>query len=95
MQLLLQILYDKTGCTHNLIGLIRPVVAYTTRYGAVFIEPTRVGSYDATINDDSTAVVRARTKVAHKEKRADRGIYETVWRETAQFILAVSEDMCV
>ena len=32
--LLLQIPYDKTGGTHNLIGLIWLVAAYTTRYGA-------------------------------------------------------------
>ena len=32
--LLLQIPYDKTGGTHNPIGLIWLVAAYTTRYGA-------------------------------------------------------------
>ena len=34
--LLFQIPYDKTEGTHNLIGLIRPVAPYTTRYGADF-----------------------------------------------------------
>ena len=32
--LLLQIPYDKTGGTQNLIGIIWPVTAYTTQYGA-------------------------------------------------------------
>ena len=32
--LLLQIPYDETGGTHNPIGLIWLVAAYTTRYGA-------------------------------------------------------------
>ena len=34
--LLLQIQYDKTGSVHNLIGIIRPEEAYTTRYRAAF-----------------------------------------------------------
>ena len=34
--LLLQVPYNKTGGTHNLIGLIWPVAAYKTRYGAEF-----------------------------------------------------------
>ena len=42
--LLLQIPYDETEGTHNLIGLIRPVAAYTTRYGAEFAKPARVGA---------------------------------------------------
>ena len=75
--LLLQIPYDKTGGPHNLIGLIWPVTAYTTRYSAEFIGPIRVGAYDATIDDNATAVVRTRTEAAHKAKRADRGTYKT------------------
>ena len=59
--LLLQIPYDEMGGTHNLIGLIRPVAAYTTFYGAAFIKPTQVVAYDATIENDTTAAVRART----------------------------------
>ena len=43
-----------------------PVAAYTTRYGAEFVEPTRVGAYNATIHNDSTAVVRVLTEAAHK-----------------------------
>ena len=93
--LLLQIPYDETGGTHNLTGLIRLVSAYTIRYGAEFSKPTQVGACDATINEDSTTVFRARTGAVHKAKRADRGTYKTVRRETAQFILAVVEDMWV
>ena len=58
--LLLQIPYDETGAVHNLIGLIRPEVAYTTHYGTALLKPTRVGAYDATIDDYDTAVVRTR-----------------------------------
>ena len=94
-QLPLQIIYDKMGGTYNLISLIRPGAAYTTRYGADFAEPTRVGAYDATINDDVTAVVCAHKEAAHKAKRADRGTYETARRETAQFILTVVKDTWV
>ena len=75
--LLLQIPYNKTGGAHNLVGLIRLVAAYTTSYGAEFVEPTRVGTYDATNDDDAMAVVRACTEAAHKAKPANRGIYET------------------
>ena len=92
---LLQIPYDETGAVYNLIGLIRTEEAYTTRYGAAFLEPTRVGAYNATIDDDSTAVVYARTEAVHKAKRADRATYETARRETAQFIFAVVEDTWV
>ena len=71
------------------------MVAYTTRYGAEFAKPTRVGAYDATIYDNSTAAVRARTEAAHKAKRANRVTYETAGQETAQFILAVVKDTWV
>ena len=42
--LLLQILYDKTGAVHNLIGLIRLKAAYVAHYGEAFPDPTRVGA---------------------------------------------------
>ena len=93
--LLLQILYDKTGAVHNLIGLIRSEAAYVARYGEAFPEPTRVGAYVKTINDDATAVVRARTEAAHKAKRVDRATYETEQRETTQLVLAVVADTWV
>ena len=57
---LLQILYDETGAVHNFIDLIRPEASYTTRYGAAFLEPTRVGLYNSKIDDDATAVIYAR-----------------------------------
>ena len=75
--LLLQILYEKTGSVHNLIGLIRPEAAYVARYGEALPEPTRVGEYDKKIDDNATAVVRARTKSSHKAKRVDRATYKT------------------
>ena len=89
--LLLHIPYDKTEVTHIPISLIRRMTAYTTRYGAEFDKPACVGAYDATIDDNATAVVRARTEAAHKAKRANRGTHETARRKTTQFILAVIE----
>ena len=93
--LLFQIMYDETGGTHNLIGLVRTVAAYTTRYGAEFVEPTRVGAYDATRDVNATAVVCARMEAAHKYKQADRSTYKTARRETEQFILAIGKDTWV
>ena len=93
--LLLQIPYDETRGTHNLIGLIRTVAAYKTQYGSAFVKPTRVGAYDATINDNTTSVVCARTESAYKAKRAKRGTYEPTRQDTAQFILTVVEDTWV
>ena len=87
--LLLQILYDKTGGKHNLIGLIRPKLAYSTRNGEAFPEPKRVGAYDIDIDDNAMAVVRARREASHKVRRADRATFETARRETTQFVLAV------
>ena len=80
---------------HTLIDLIRPEAACVARYGKAFPEPTRVGAYDKTIDDNTTAVVRARTEAAHKSKRADRATYETARRETTQFVLAVVADTWV
>ena len=93
--LLLQIPYDETGAVHNLIGLIRPEAFYVARYGEAFSHTTRVGAYDATIDDGTMAVVHARSKVAHKAKRADRATYKTARRETTQFVLAVIADTWV
>ena len=90
--LLLQILYDKRGGQHNLIGIIQAKPAYLKRYGEAFPEPTRVGVYDLEINNNDTAVVRARLEAANKAWRADRATFETTRRETIQFVLAVVAD---
>ena len=95
VSLFLQIPYDETCAVHNLIGFIRTEATYVARYGAAFPEPTRVGAYDPTIDDNATAVVRAQTEVSHKAKRTDRATYEAVRRETAQFVLAVVADTWV
>ena len=55
--LLLQIPYDETGGTHNLIGIVRANPAYLKCYGEAFPEPTRVGAYDLEIDDDGCSVV--------------------------------------
>ena len=87
--LLLQIPYDETSGTHNPIGIIWEKPAYLKRYGEAFPEPTRVGAYDLEIDDDATAVVRARLEAAHKARRADRATFDTLIREMTQFVLAV------
>ena len=93
--LLLQIPYDEMGAVHNLIGLIRTEVVNVARYGEAFPKPTRVGAYDKNIDNDTTAVVRARSKAAQKSKRADRATYETARQETTQLVLTVAADTWV
>ena len=93
--LLLQIPYDKTGGKHNLIGIIQSKTAYVKRYGEAFPEPKRVGAYNLEINDGATAVVQAILEAAHKAQRAERATFETVQRETTQFVLAVVADTWV
>ena len=90
--LLLQIPYDETGTVHNIISLIRPEAAYVARYGDAFPKPTSVGAYDPNIDNDATAVVRARLEASNKEKRTDRATFETARRETTQFVFAVIAD---
>ena len=85
----LQIPYDKTGGKHNLIGLIRSKLAYVARYGQSFPEPKSVRAYDLEIDNDATAVVRARQEAAHKSRRADRATLETAQQDTSHFMLAV------
>ena len=41
---LLQILYEEMGDTHNLISLIWTVTSYTTHYSAEFVKTTIVGA---------------------------------------------------
>ena len=93
--LLLQIPYDETGGTHNLIGIIRSKPAYLKRYGKDFPEPKRVGAYDLEIDDNTTAVDRARIEAAHQARRADRATFDTAGRETTQFVLTVVADTWV
>ena len=88
-------MYGKTGTVHNLIGLIWTEVAYVARYDKAFPEPTRVGAYEKTIDDDTMAAVRARTEAAHKAKHADRVTYKTAQRETTQFVLTFVTDTWV
>ena len=93
--LLLQISCDEEGGTHNLIGIIWTKPAYLKRYGEAFPEPTRVGAYDLEIDNNATAVVRARLEAAHKAWRADRANYDTARQETTQFVFAVVADTWV
>ena len=93
--LLLPIMDDETVAVHNLIGFIRPEAAYVACYGDVFPDPTRVRAYDATIDDDATSVVRARSEASHKAKHANHATYETARRETTQFVLDVVADTWV
>ena len=93
--LLLQIPYDEPGGKHNLIGIIRPKIAYPKRYGKASPEPKRVRAHYLEIDDNATAVVWARIKAAHKAWRADRATFETARRETTQFVLAVVADTWV
>ena len=60
----------------------------------MFPDPTRVRAYDPNIDNDSTAVVCARSEAAHNAKRANRA-FETARRETKNFLLAVVSDTCV
>ena len=76
-------------------GIIRAKSAYLNRYGEAFPKPKRVGAYDLKIDDDTTAVVRARLEAAHKVRRADRSTFETAQQETTQFVLAVVADTWV
>ena len=80
---------------HNLIRLIRSEAAYVARYGKALPESTRVGAYDKTIDDNATAVVRARTEAAHKAKRANRATFDTAQWGTTKFVLAVVTDTWV
>ena len=93
--LIWQIPYNKTGGTHNLIGIIRSKSVYLKRYDEAFPKPQRVKSYNLEINDDTTSVVRARLKAAHKARRADRATFETMRQETTQFVLSVVADTWV
>ena len=93
--LLLQIPYDKTGGTHNLIGIIREKPAYLKRYGEAFPEATRVGAYDLEIDYVATTVIRARLEAANKARRVDRATFDTVRWETTQFVFAVVADTWV
>ena len=72
-----------------MIGIIRAKPAYLKCYGEAFPEPKRVRASDLEIDDDDTAVVRARLEEAHKARRADRATFDTARRETTQFVLAV------
>ena len=91
----MQIPYDETGGTHNLIGIIRAKPAYLKRYVKAFPEPKRVGSYNLYIDNDATAVVRARLEAAHMARRADRATFDTAQQDTTQFVLAVVADTWV
>ena len=91
----LQILYNETGGTHNLIGIIRSKTAYLKRYDEAFPKPKRSGAYDLDIDDNATAVVRACLEESHKAWRADCATFETARWETTQFVLAVVADTWV
>ena len=70
-------------------------LAYVARYGKAFPETKRFVAYDLDIDDDATAVVRARQEAAQKARRADCATYETAQQERTQFVLAVVADTWV
>ena len=93
--LLLQIPYDETGDKHNLIGLIWSKLAYVARYRKASPECKRVGAYDLEIDDNATAVVRARQESKHKARCAERATFETTRRDTTHILIAVSTETWV
>ena len=78
-----------------MIGIIREKPVYLKRYGKAFSEPKRFGAYDLDIDNDATAVVRARLEASHKARHADRATFYTVRRETTQFVLTIVADTWV
>ena len=93
--LILQIPYDETGGSHNLVRIIWAKPTYLKRDSEAFPEPMRVGAYDLEIDDDAKAVIRARLEAAHKARRADRANFDTARWEKTQFVLAVVADTWV
>jgi hypothetical protein len=82
--LLLDIPYNEDG-THNLIGLIEPTASYTTTWGAAFPILARPPAYPA-INDNASAVVRARREAEHAIMVKDYATYNAAEWATAKFI---------
>ena len=54
-----------------------------------------MGVYDKTIDNNTTAVISARTKAAQKAKHADCATYKTAQLEMTQFVLTVVADTWV
>ena len=59
-QLLYVVEYDEVNATHNLIGIIQDNAAYTAKYGASFVRPTRPKVFDATIDTTSAITIKMR-----------------------------------
>lgn len=92
IQILLGIPYDEDGA-HSLVGLILPTATYTATYPAAFPRPARPAAYDATIADDATPVVRARSEAAHNQRRADYETYAAAERGIKAFLQASVDEL--
>lgn len=90
MPLLFSIDYDEVATPgaiqHNLIGLVQDPTIYSARWHAPFDRPVRVATYDTTIPDDATAVVRNRREAAHAAILADYNTYAATETAVAKFI---------
>jgi hypothetical protein len=81
---LLDIPYDELG-THNLIGLVKPMITYVNMWHAPFSIPPRPPAYSV-VADDATSVVQAHCKAEHDILVKDYATYKTAERTMAKFI---------
>ena len=87
-QLLYVVEYDEVNTTHNIIGIIQDEAAYTAKYGASFVRPTRPKVFDASIDTSSAVTIKTRkADAAHAAKRRDYALYNAAERECGLFVL--------
>ena len=77
---------------HNLVGLIQSSAAYTATWTAVFPRPTRPATYDPTIPDAATSVMRNRMEAAHSARIKDYEIFIAAEKGVSAFIQKAVEE---
>ena len=78
---------------HNLVGLIQPIATYVATWTVAFPIPVRLPTYDPTIPDAATSVVRNRMEAAHTAALRDYATFLAAEKGTSLFIRAVVEEV--
>ena len=83
--LLLSIPYDEAG-THNLVGIIEHPAIYLATWLTPFPVPARPTSYDTTIANDATPVVRTLMEAVHAVLLHDYASHKAAKCGTVKFL---------
>jgi hypothetical protein len=92
LPLLMVIPYDLLTGVHSLTAILMEAGKYEAYHGNhIFLRPSRLPLYDATIDDNTMTVIHIRAEAAHESRLANYAAYEAAKHGVAKFLRNVND----